>query len=83
MWVHSGPMDKILKFLMRGDFATISSRYSDILLAGLVVAVVGMMIIPLPTHVLDILLCLNITISVAMKSQIPSFAAEYCCSGVS
>ncbi len=59
-------MDKLLKFLTRGDFATISTRYSDILLAGLVVAVVGMMIIPLPTHVLDILLCLNITIAVAM-----------------
>ncbi|MBI5510807.1 MAG: type III secretion system export apparatus subunit SctV [Deltaproteobacteria bacterium] len=51
---------------MHGDFGEVSKRYSDIILAGLVVGVIGMMIIPLPTHVLDILLVLNITIQVAL-----------------
>ena len=39
-------------------------RYSDIALAALVVGIVGMMIIPLPTHVLDILLATNISLAV-------------------
>jgi type III secretion protein V len=56
----------LLRILTRGDFGALSQRYSDIILAALVVAVVGMMIIPLPTHILDILLALNITISIAM-----------------
>lgn len=59
-------MDKFFDMLARGNFSELSQRYADILLAGLVVGVVGMMIIPLPTEVLDILLVLNVSISVAM-----------------
>ena len=39
-------------------------RYSDIVLAVVVVAIVGMMIVPLPTFLLDILLTVNISLSV-------------------
>lgn len=49
-----------------GDFKEVSKRYSDILLAALVVGVVGMMIVPLPTIVMDLLLVLNVTIAVSM-----------------
>jgi type III secretion protein V len=42
------------------------SKYSDILVAGVVVAIVGMMIVPLPTPLLDILIVLNISISVLL-----------------
>ncbi|OGQ91233.1 MAG: EscV/YscV/HrcV family type III secretion system export apparatus protein [Deltaproteobacteria bacterium RIFOXYA12_FULL_58_15] len=59
-------MRRYLDILTRGDFGAVSSRYSDILLAGLIVGVVGMMIIPLPTPIMDILLVLNITIQVSM-----------------
>jgi type III secretion protein V len=59
-------MRRVVDVLTRGEFGEVSSRYSDILLAGLVVGVVGMMIIPLPTPVMDILLVLNITIQVSM-----------------
>ncbi len=59
-------MDKLLGSLSAGSFADLSKRYADILLAGLVVGVVGMMIIPLPTMLLDLLLVLNISISVSM-----------------
>jgi TRAP-type C4-dicarboxylate transport system permease large subunit len=38
-------------------------NYSDIGMAGLVVLIVVMMIIPLPTWLLDVLLTLNITIA--------------------
>ncbi|NVJ03191.1 type III secretion system export apparatus subunit SctV [Myxococcus sp. AM009] len=42
------------------------SKYSDIVLAVVVVAIVGMMIVPLPTMLLDVLLTLNISISVVL-----------------
>jgi len=42
------------------------NRYSDILLALLVILIVGMMIIPLPTWLIDILLTVNITIGVTL-----------------
>ncbi|MCL2626038.1 MAG: type III secretion system export apparatus subunit SctV [Cystobacterineae bacterium] len=40
------------------------NKYSDVLLAGLVIAIIGMMLIPLPTPLLDILLSINISLSV-------------------
>jgi type III secretion protein V len=43
-----------------------SGKYSDIVLAGMVVSIVGMMIVPLPTHLLDILITLNISIAVTL-----------------
>ncbi len=42
------------------------AKYSDIVLACVVVAIIGMMIVPLPTLVLDVLLTLNISISVVL-----------------
>ncbi|MCK8496189.1 MULTISPECIES: type III secretion system export apparatus subunit SctV [Myxococcus] len=42
------------------------SKYSDIVLAVIVVAIVGMMIVPLPPLLLDVLLTLNISISVVL-----------------
>jgi type III secretion protein V len=39
-------------------------RHADLLLAALVVSIVAMMIVPLPTPVLDVLITLNITFSV-------------------
>ena len=59
-------MRQLLDLFMRGDFGDLSKRYSDIVLAAGVVGIVGMMIVPLPTMVLDLLLVLNITISVSM-----------------
>ena len=41
-------------------------RYSDLILAGLVMGIVAMMIIPLPTFLLDILIATNISISVLL-----------------
>jgi type III secretion protein V len=42
------------------------ARYSDVLLATLVVGIVAMMIIPLPTFLLDILITTNISLSVIL-----------------
>jgi type III secretion protein V len=41
-------------------------RFSDVLLAALVIGIIGMMIIPLPTLALDVLLTLNITVAVTL-----------------
>jgi flagellar biosynthesis protein flhA len=43
--------------------ANLIQRYSDVLIAVAIVTIVIMMIIPLPTILLDILICLNITIA--------------------
>ncbi len=59
-------MRRFLDIILRGEFGALTSRYSDILLAGLVVAIIGMMIIPLPTPVMDILLVLNVAIQVTL-----------------
>ncbi|MBJ80486.1 MAG: EscV/YscV/HrcV family type III secretion system export apparatus protein [Myxococcales bacterium] len=59
-------MNSLFNALASGQFSDLSKRYADILLAGLVVGVVGMMIIPLPTPIMDLLLVLNITIAVSM-----------------
>jgi type III secretion protein V len=42
------------------------SKYSDIVLAIIVVSIVGMMIVPLPTVLLDVLLTFNISLSVML-----------------
>ncbi len=42
------------------------SKYSDIVLACVVVAIVGMMIVPLPPLLLDVLLTINISLSVVL-----------------
>jgi type III secretion protein V len=40
------------------------NKYSDIVLAAIVIGIVGMLIVPLPTLLLDILLTVNISLSV-------------------
>jgi type III secretion protein V len=52
--------------LLDGGMRAFLTRYSDIGLAALVIGIIGMMIIPLPTFLLDMLLTLNITLSVML-----------------
>ncbi|WP_224369378.1 type III secretion system export apparatus subunit SctV [Hyalangium versicolor] len=51
---------------MASDPNSFLSKYSDIVLALVVVAIVGMMIVPLPTHLLDVLLTFNVSIGVVL-----------------
>ncbi len=55
-----------MRKLLDGGMQSFLTRYSDIGLASLVVGIIGMMIIPLPTFLLDMLLTLNISISVML-----------------
>ena len=52
--------------LQRGDVRGIIRKYSDVGLAGVVVLIVGMMIIPLPTFILDLLISLNMAAAVTL-----------------
>ena len=47
-----------------GNLNEIINKYSDIVLAGLVVSVIAMIVIPLPTWLLDLLLTLQLTMAV-------------------
>jgi type III secretion protein V len=49
-----------------GDVTAILTRYSDLILVACIGAMVGMMIVPLPTWLLDTLLTINITIAVTV-----------------
>jgi len=48
------------------SLGTGTRRWADVLLAGLVVLVVGMMIVPLPTPMLDVLIASNISVAVLL-----------------
>ncbi len=51
--ISGGPVDKI-------------KQYSDVIIALAIVTIVVMMIIPLPTVLLDVLICLNITVALVI-----------------
>jgi type III secretion protein, HrcV family len=55
-----------LSLLRTGDVRALLARYSDIALAVLLAVIVGMMIVPLPTFVLDLFVTLNIAAAVSL-----------------
>ena len=57
---------EVVSLLRAGDVRGLLSRYADLALAGLVVAIVGMMIVPLPTPLLDLLISVNIAAAVTL-----------------
>src|SRR5580658_10377712 len=59
-------MEKLLDALTKGEFNQVLTRYSDIVLAVGVTFIIAMMMVPLPTFLLDLLLVTNIAISVTM-----------------
>jgi type III secretion protein V len=57
---------EVMSMLRAGDVRGLLSRYADLALAGLVVSIVGMMIVPLPTLLLDLLISVNIAAAVTL-----------------
>ncbi len=51
---------QITQDLRSGNVERVLTQYSDVLLAGFIMSIVGMMIIPLPTALLDLLLTTNV-----------------------
>jgi len=52
--------------LREGDLNVVLGRYSDILLALLVICIIGIMIIPIPTFLMDLFLTTNMAIAIAV-----------------
>ncbi len=52
--------------LQPGSIAAVLKKYSDVALAGVVVVIIAMMIIPLPLFILDLFICGNMAISVIL-----------------
>ena len=48
------------------NFSNVFSRFGDLVLAFLVVCIIGLLIIPLPTPMVDLLIAINIMISTVM-----------------
>ena len=48
------------------NFSNVFSRFGDLVLAFLVVCIIGLLIIPLPTPMVDLLIAINLTISTVM-----------------
>ncbi|MEM7049972.1 MAG: type III secretion system export apparatus subunit SctV [Acidobacteriota bacterium] len=53
-------------YLLEGNLNQVLTRYSDIFLALLVIAIVGILVVPMPAPVLDLFLAANITLAVVM-----------------
>ncbi len=52
--------------IIAGNLSGVLTRFSDLILVSCVVVIIGMMIIPLPTWLLDIFLTVNLTIAVTI-----------------
>jgi len=59
-------MKNFIAVLTTGDLSQTIGRYSDLLMAGLVVTIISMLIIPVPPVALDLLIVLNMSISVLL-----------------
>ena len=56
-------MKSFLDIVMAGGLAVLLKRYADVALAGVVVLILSMFIVPVPPFVLDLLITINISIS--------------------
>ena len=59
-------MKNFIAVLTTGDLSQTIGRYSDLIMAGLVVTIISMLIIPVPPVMLDLLIVLNMSISVLL-----------------
>src|SRR3954447_3005562 len=62
----SGWLENVKKELRAGNLNQLLTRSSDLVLVGCVAIMIALMIVPLPTFLLDIFLVLNITIAVTV-----------------
>ena len=59
-------MSGFLDLLLQGNFSELLRRHADICLAFLVVTVMTLLIVPIPTFIIDLLICANISIALTM-----------------
>lgn len=56
----------IQKEILGGNLTGVLTRFADLILVALVAVMIGLMIVPLPTFLLDIFLTINITVAVTI-----------------
>ena len=54
------------KEILDGNLSSVLTRFADLILVSLVAVMIGLMIVPLPTFLLDIFLTINITVAVTI-----------------
>ena len=59
-------MSGFLVLLLQGNMSELLRRYADVCLALLVVMVMTLLIVPMPTFLIDLLICANISIALIM-----------------
>ena len=59
-------IERLKRELLAGNLDAVLTRYSDILLAVGVIAIIGIMIVPMPPFLLDLFLATNITLGVTL-----------------
>jgi type III secretion protein V len=57
---------EIRREVLGGNLSSVLTRFADLILVSLVGVMVGLMIVPLPTFLLDIFLTINITVAVTI-----------------
>ena len=57
---------EIKKEILGGNLSGVLTRFADLILVGLIAVIIGLMIVPLPTFLLDIFLTVNITAAVTI-----------------
>ncbi len=57
---------EIKKDILGGNLSGVLTRFADLILVSLVAVMIGLMIVPLPTFLLDIFLTVNITVGVTI-----------------
>lgn len=57
---------EIQKEILSGNLSGVLTRFADLILVSLVTIMIGLMIVPLPTFLLDIFLTINITVAVTI-----------------
>ncbi len=60
------PLQQLVENLRQGELHVVLGRYSEILLAMLVITTIAIMIIPIPTFLMDVLLSANMAMSIAV-----------------
>lgn len=66
LFSYDAPMSEFIDIVSKGSFSDLVKRYADIGLAFLVVTVVALLIVPVPTWLIDLLICFNISIAIIM-----------------
>jgi len=58
--------EEMKKEILGGNLSSVLTRFADLILVSLVAVMIGLMIVPLPTFLLDIFLTINITVAVTI-----------------